>query len=257
MATGTPRKNTSEALHDVRFPDEAARRRPPTAIPAKLYGLRGAAPSMAAQLMLEHKGVRYRRVNMVPGRHRKKLPRRGFPAGTAPALELDGRLVQPNRAIARALDAVVPEPPLFPGDPEARQAVEEAERFGDEVLQHATRRIMIWTLHADPHSAGAHPRLGRLLPAALPAWLQSRLLRKALAGYGVTAAIADDLRALPDMLDRIDAFIAEGVLNGARLNAADFQIAPLICALMTLADHEPGIAQRPSAALASRVLPAE
>jgi glutathione S-transferase len=240
----------------VKDGSEATARRPASAIRARLYGLRGAAPSMAAQLMLEHKGIPYRRVNPMPGRHRKKLPRRGFPAGTAPALELDGRLVQPNRAIARALDEVVPEPPLFPADPEARRAVEEAERFGDEVFQHATRRIMIWTVHTDPDSADSHPVLGRLVPAGLPEWLQSRLVQNALDGYGVTAAIADDLRDLPDMLDRIDAFVAEGALNGANLNAADFQIAPLICALMTLADQEPRIAGRPSAALANRVLPA-
>jgi glutathione S-transferase len=212
---------------------------------------------MSAQLMLEHKGIDYRRVNMVPGRHRKKLPKRGFPAGTAPALELDGRLVQPNRAIARALDELVPEPPLFPADPEAPRAVEEAERFGDEVLQHATRRIVLWTLHTDPDSAGFHPRLGPLLPPRTPARLKNLMLEKALAGYGVEDAIAGDLRALPGMLDRIDAFIAEGTLHGARLNAADFQIAPLVCALVALASYRPEIAQRPAAALASRVLPAE
>jgi glutathione S-transferase len=240
----------------VKDRSEPAGRRPPSTVRARLYGLRGAAPSMAAQLMLEHKGIPYRRVNLMPGRHRKKLPKRGFPAGTAPALELDGRLVQPNRAIARALDELVPEPPLLPPDPHARRAVEQAERFGDEVFQPATRRIMIWTLHTDPDSAGSHPRLGRLVPSRLPWWVQSRLVQGALDGYGVAAAIADDLKGMPAMLDRIDAFVAEGTLNGANLNAADFQIAPLICALMTLDDQRPRISGRPSAALASRVLPA-
>ena len=35
-----------------------------------------------------------------------------------------------------------PEPPLFPSDPAARTAVEEAERFGDEDLQAPVRRIL-------------------------------------------------------------------------------------------------------------------
>ena len=222
---------------------------------AKLYGLRGAAPSMAAQLMLEHKGIPYRRVNMVPGRHPRKLSKVGFPAGTAPALKLDGRLVQPNRAIARALDEVAPDPPLFPALAEERRAVEEAERFGDEVLQHSTRRILLWTAFDDPDSAQAHPRLGRLLPSWIPGPLVARMLERGLAGYRVREQITDDLKALPSRLDRIDAYVAEGVLNGERLNAADFQIAPLIGVLLALGNHGPEVATRPCARLANRVLP--
>jgi glutathione S-transferase len=236
---------------------EATASRPVGVDHAKLYGIRGAAPSMAAQLMLEHKGIRYRRVNVVPGRHRKKLPRLGFPGGTAPALELDGRLVQTNRAIARALDEVVPAPPLFPAEPEARQAVEDAERFGDEVLQPATRRILLWTLHTDPDTAHPHPRLGPLVPPWLPGGLRERALRKGLADWGVRDAIADDLRGLPALLDRVDAFMVDGALNGTVLNAADFQIAPLVGALMSLGRLGPAIAPRPCAALATRVLAAE
>ena len=37
----------------------------------------------------------------------------------------------------------VPSPPLFPHDPERRRAVEEAEAWGDEVLQPVPRRI-VW-----------------------------------------------------------------------------------------------------------------
>ncbi len=37
-----------------------------------------------------------------------------------------------------------------------------------------------------------------------------------------------DLAALPGFLDKIDAWIEAGVLNGEQLNAADFQIAPSI-----------------------------
>ena len=48
---------------------------------------------------------------------------------------IDGRKVQKSRAIAQELDRLQPEPPLFPSDPEQREAVLEAERFGDEELQ--------------------------------------------------------------------------------------------------------------------------
>jgi glutathione S-transferase len=67
----------------------------------------------------------------------------GFPGKTVPAMRLAGAKVQGTRAIARALDALVPSPPLFPADPERRRAVEEAESWGDEVLQGVSRRL-IW-----------------------------------------------------------------------------------------------------------------
>src|SRR5882724_7714161 len=123
-----------------------------SAIDAKLYGVRGSAPSFSAELMLLHKGIQYRRVNLIPARHRKRLPAKGFPGGTVPALVLNGERVQTNRAIARALDELVPDPPLFPADPAIRADVEEAERFGDEVLQPAVRRMVLWSMTQDPDS---------------------------------------------------------------------------------------------------------
>ena len=64
-----------------------------------------------------------------------------------------------------------------------------------------------------------------------------------------------DLTALPALLDKVDAWIAAGVLNGEQLNAADFQIAPSIGLAMTLDDLRPAIEGRPAGALAKRVVP--
>ena len=61
--------------------------------------------------------------------------------------------------------------------------------------------------------------------------------------------------ALPGLLDRIDAWIADGVLNGEELNAADFQIAPSLALAMTLDDLRPAIENRPASDLARRVAP--
>ena len=61
-----------------------------------------------------------------------------------PALKIDGDKVQGSRQIARELERLRPEPPLFPADPEKRAAVEEAERFGDEELQHPIRQMLWW-----------------------------------------------------------------------------------------------------------------
>ena len=57
--------------------------------------------------------------------------------------------MQGSRQIARELERLRPEPPLFPADPEQRAAVEEAERFGDEELQHPIRQILWWAIKRD------------------------------------------------------------------------------------------------------------
>ena len=57
------------------------------------------------------------------------------------------------------------------------------------------------------------------------------------------------------MLQRIDDWIAEGVLGGGELNAADLQIGTSVRLLMTLQDLREPIAARPAGALALRVAP--
>src|SRR5919197_6664969 len=96
---------------------------------AKLYVIPGSHPCRAGMLMLEHKGIPYRPVKLGVARHGLTLRARGYPGRTVPALRIDGRRVQTNREIARCLDELRPEPPLFPADPEARSEVEAAEQW--------------------------------------------------------------------------------------------------------------------------------
>ena len=70
----------------------------------------------------------------------------GFERPTVPALEIDGRRLQGTAQISRSLDELVPEPPLFPADPDARARVEEAERWGEPVLQPVPRRLFRYLL---------------------------------------------------------------------------------------------------------------
>lgn len=227
---------------------------PASAVEAELYGVRGSAPSFCAELMLRHKEIHYRRVNVVAGRHRRTLRAKGFPGGTVPALVLNGRLVQTNRAIARALDALVPDPPLFPADPAARARVEEAERVIDEVLQDATRRMLIWSAFRDPDSVTPHPANGRI-PVPRRPWRRALVRPLAFRLYGITeAVIRNDVATLPATLDKIDGYVADGVLNGPQLTAADFELAPVIAALVGIGDNGRKIDGRPMAALVSRVI---
>jgi glutathione S-transferase len=64
-----------------------------------------------------------------------------------------------------------------------------------------------------------------------------------------------DIADLPAWLDRIDAWIADGVLGAERLNAADFEIAPNVRSLLEFEDLAELVAGRPAERHARRILP--
>ena len=63
------------------------------------------------------------------------------------------------------------------------------------------------------------------------------------------------LAELPLLLDRVDAYIADGVLNGPELNAADFMVAPSIALILYRPDVLPVFEGRPALDLVDRLLP--
>jgi glutathione S-transferase len=95
----------------------------------------------AAAGTVAYKRIPHRLVKLMPGLHPILVRFAGFEGFTVPALELDGRKVQGSRRIARVLDEVSPDRPLFPLEPERRARVEEAERWGERVLQPVPRRL--------------------------------------------------------------------------------------------------------------------
>jgi glutathione S-transferase len=224
---------------------------------ARLYVIPASHPSIAVQLMLEHKGIPYKRTDLMPVVSKGVLRMAGFPGVTVPALKVDGDKVQGSRQIARELERLRPEPPLFPADAGKRAAVEEAERFGDEELQHPIRQLLWWGFkhHRDPlrsYSEGA--KLG--VPIGLAVKTGGPLVALSARFNEATDENARRaLEALPGLLDRVDAYIESGVLNGEQLNVADFQIAPSLGLMMTLDDLRPAIENRPAGALAKRIVP--
>src|SRR3954451_19274647 len=116
---------------------------------ARLYVIPASHPSVAVQLMLEHKGIPYRRRDLMPVVSKGVLRLVGFPGITVPALKIDGDKVQGSRPIARELERLRPEPPLFPTDPDRRAKVEEAERLGDQELQQPIRQLLWWGFKRD------------------------------------------------------------------------------------------------------------
>ena len=103
----------------------------------RLYTIPGSHPGVAAQLTLRHKRIEFERTDLMPVFSRAlvrvreglssdlmpvfsraMLKAQRFPGVTAPAMKVDGKRVQGSREIARELDRLRPEPPLFPGDPD-------------------------------------------------------------------------------------------------------------------------------------------
>jgi glutathione S-transferase len=63
------------------------------------------------------------------------------------------------------------------------------------------------------------------------------------------------LDELPTILDRIDAWVADGVLNCEQLNAADFMVAPSLALILYRPDVQPLFEGRPALDLVDRLLP--
>jgi glutathione S-transferase len=223
----------------------------------RLYTIPGSHPGVAVQLMLRHKGIAFKRTDLFPVISRAVVRALRFPGPTVPALTIDGRRVQGSREISRELERLRPEPPLFPADPEKRAAVEEAERFGEEELQHPIRQIIWWAFQQDSSPLRSYSEGARL---GIPIGLAVRTAAPIIALEKRINAATDenvraDLAALGDLLQRVDEEIAAGTLNGEELNAADFQIAPSLGLAMTLQDLRPLIEPRPAGQLVERVQP--
>jgi glutathione S-transferase len=220
-----------------------------------LYGTPPSPPSHTARLMLERKGLEHRTVWLLPGLWPALLRTRGFRGGTVPAMKIDGRRLQGSRVISRALEEARPEPPLFPADPELRREVEDAERWGDEVLQNVPRRIVRWI---SVHRTESRVMIAREIGIPFPrfaAWINApsarHLARKVDADGQVERAIAE----VPEVLRHVDELISRGVIGGDQPNAADFQIATSVRALLTVEDLRPATQDRRAAELAMRYLP--
>ena len=224
---------------------------------ARLFTIPASHPGWTARLMLERKGIAYSRIDLVAVLSRPILRAAGFPGVTVPALRIDGRRVQGSRAIARELDRLVPEPPLYPADAAARKKVEEAEAWGDEVLQEVARRLAWNRLSKDSGPIRSYLEGAKLgLPVAVAAKTAPPIakLSARLNDADDAHAIAD-IAALPGLIDRVDGYVADGVIGGDPPNAADLQLAPSIARLMTMADLRAFIADRPAGDLARRLVP--
>jgi glutathione S-transferase len=222
---------------------------------AKLVGVPGSHPVISAELMLRYKGVEFSRLDLPNMSHKFILPLLRYRGSTVPVLTIDGHRVSGTMKIARALEALVPEPPLFPA--EDRVTIEGAEAWADSVLQDGVRQLGRYGAIKDPKAMAsflAGPLVG------IPESAVRRALPVLRPTVSLQMRISDDtakacLEALPGQLDRVDALLAEGVIGGERPNAADFQIAPSVRLMLCFDQLRAFVDDRPAGRHARALVP--
>ncbi|MFL5825514.1 MAG: glutathione S-transferase family protein [Thermoleophilaceae bacterium] len=223
----------------------------------KLYVIPGSHPCACAEAAIRLKGLPYRRVDLPPVVHRLVAARGDFRHPRVPMLESAGRYICGSGRIMLELDRLAPEPPLFPAEPGRRAAVDEAERWGDSVLQPAARRIAWASFNRNRAAIPSYFEDARIpLPALLiraatvPASQIARAANKAWA-----PRVRADLGELPNQLDHVDSLLAAGTLDEGRPSAADLQIGSSVRILLSFGDVRPLIEGRLSQRHAERLFP--
>jgi glutathione S-transferase len=217
----------------------------------KLYVLPGSHPCAAVEAALRLKAIDYERVDLLPMSQMVIGPLR-YGGATVPGMRMDGERLLGSRAIMRRLDALVAEPPLLPpvGSPLYAKVL-EAERWGEEVLQSVPRRIIDVAFLRRPTAMLSYAGDAKLpLPAGLMrpmVPLTARLM--AIKNKARNKAAREDIGALGSMLDRVEEWIADGLLGGPQPNAADLQIGSAVRLLASIGDIRPLIDGRPAAKL--------
>jgi glutathione S-transferase len=225
--------------------------------PVKLYGIPSSNAVLTVQLALERKGAEYRRVDLVPAQHRIGMLLRRFGGMTVPGIVIDGRRVHGSMEIMHALDELRTGPALYPADPVRRREVEEAVSWGEATYQPAIRYMLPYALLRRPGALRSLLEDSRMVvPRAIAArtglpnvWVASRYNRSNEAN------VRRRLAELPGMLDRIDTWLASGLLDADDPCAADFMIAPTTRAFMWFEDLRPAIEGRPAGQHALAVVP--
>lgn len=223
----------------------------------KLYSIAVSHPARAAGLMLSYKGIDHEIVDILPGTQPLILRLHGFRGPTVPALKIGERRVQGSLNVSRSLESFKAEPRLFPDDSQQRSAVEDAERWGEAVLQPVPRNLFRWCLSRDREVRRDFAKTASLPLPSVGAWLTlpvswyfARVVSKT-----TPESIEADLASLPAHLDHVEELIAAGVIGGEEPNAADFQIATSVRVLMNFAQLAPLIESRPTGELAMRIAP--
>ncbi|MCW2966848.1 MAG: glutathione S-transferase [Solirubrobacteraceae bacterium] len=204
---------------------------------ATLWHLELSHYSEKVRWALDHKAVPHVRRTPMPGLHgpvamalTRSRHRR------LPVVRLDAETIADSSAIIAALEQRVPEPALYPADPQERARALALEDDFDEQLAPATRAFSWNHILAEgksiaaavaPGSTGARRRLFDTMTPVVAPFVRS--------DYRATAAAADDARvAILAAAERVEREVGpSGYLVGDRFSVADLAGAalftPLLC----------------------------
>ena len=183
---------------------------------------------------LEYKGIDHIRRSPLPGTHipvALVLTRGAQP--TVPVLQIDGRTIGDSTEIIAALEAIHPEPPLYPVDAEERTRAIELEDWFDENLGPHARLLSFYELIQEPEvfaevAASAVPGpLGKVKPAV---GAYARVFTSVRFGANSDEAAERAREAIGVAFDKLEVELEEGngeFLVGEHLSVADITAASL------------------------------
>jgi glutathione S-transferase len=178
------------------------------------------------RLILDYKGLEYKKVEVVPGIGQLELFQKTGQR-QVPVLKDGTTYISDSTAIAHYLDLRYPEKPVIPADPKQKAICLILEQWADEVLGIDARKGLIASISQNPNFRSA------FLPSATPAPLKTflnglpvNLLGNLGAPIGlgidtVREALRSDLRHLTALLAN------QAYLLGDTPTLADFTVAGL------------------------------
>jgi glutathione S-transferase len=202
-----------------------------------LHVLPPSPPCLTVEAALAHKQLPFERVVLKAGSSGEEIERIYGPGKrTVPGLLVEGEAVHSSTAILQRLEAIAPEPPLYPEPHTA--AIREAELWGDRELQNLGRRLPWGALHFRPEALGTFGGSGPLDGVGTD--FAIRFIRSTWKYHQLTAAqLKDDLTGLPAKLARIESLAQQGLIGNERPTAADLQIGAIIRVLLVVGDLQP------------------
>lgn len=216
----------------------------------KIYRVPASHPCQAVIRAAELKGVDHKVVDLMP-LTQPLVATLAFGSRTVPAMKIYGgpsgtEKVQTTTKCLRAIESLVPDPPLYPAAADELERVLAAETFGVGEFQDVTRRIVWVALRNSPAALFSFDTAIPIPDALLKPFARPTIWGERLLNSASLKNVRKDVEGLPEWIDQIDRFIADGAIGGAQANAGDLTIFSSIWLLRSLADLRPMLDARPT-----------
>ncbi len=181
------------------------------------------------RLILDYKGLPYRKIEVTPGLGQFDLYRMSGQR-QVPVLKDGTEIIADSTAIARYLDQRYPEQPIIPTDPKQRALCFLMEEWADESIGVNARKVMLGAFSQNPEFRKA------LLPTSTPDFLKTlveAVPREALDVLGLGAGLGPDAvkaarQTMQQNLESLCALLQDNsYLLGDEPSLADFAVAGL------------------------------